>query len=131
MNVNDDIDENVLLISQVDDINLTIIESLLKDSNISFLRKRRGVGNLFKIYFGKSFEVTDIYVTKKDYEKAKELTDVYFALPDADTQEEIEMAVESDVKFLKMSKWVIRIIFAIMGIAFLAAAIVSVISQIS
>jgi len=115
--------DNLLLLSQVDDFNLTMIENLLNESKIPYLLKRRGIGGYFKIAFGGSYEMADIYVSEDDYERSKEITDAYFA--ETVNISEEEMVVESDIRGLKIAKWIIRLLFVIIIVLIVGAAIVN------
>jgi len=118
--------DNLLLLSQVDDFNLTMIENLLNDSQIPYILKRRGIGGYFKIAFNGSYEMADIYVSEDDYERSKEITDAYFAETVNISEEK---AVESDVQGLKAAKWIIRILFAIIIVIIVGAAVVSFVQR--
>ena len=120
--------DNLLLLSQVDDYNVSMVENLLNESKIPYLLKRRGIGGYFKIAFGGSYEMADIYVSEDDYERAKEITDAYFA--ETENIGEEEMVEESDIRGLKTAKWIIRILFAIIIVLIIGAAIASFVQRI-
>jgi len=122
-----DKNENKLLLSQIDDVNLLIIEKLLTDSNIPFMVKRRGMGGYMKIAFGSTYELAHVYVSRSDYETAKEITDIYFALPEE--AEDQELAVEDDIKYLKTGKWIIRIVVAIILLLFSVVIIGTIVEK--
>ncbi|MBQ8141131.1 MAG: DUF2007 domain-containing protein [Clostridia bacterium] len=66
-------DKFELLISVTDNVQLAIIESILKNSKIPYFSKERGSGAAVKVIAGFSIFGTDVFVLKEDFEKAAEL----------------------------------------------------------
>lgn len=66
-------DNSELLITVNDNVQLTIIESILKGENIPYFTKERGSGSAVKVITGFSMFGADIFVLKDDIERAREL----------------------------------------------------------
>ncbi len=79
-----------LLTTVTDRVYQSIIESVLKDNNIPYLSKERGSGSAVKIITGLSMFGTDIFVLKKDFERATELMEILSAEPVVTADEECE-----------------------------------------
>ncbi|MBQ7383651.1 MAG: DUF2007 domain-containing protein [Clostridia bacterium] len=62
-----------LLTTVTDNVQLTIIESILKGAKIPYFSKDRGSGSAVKVIAGYSLFGADIFVMKDDIEKAREL----------------------------------------------------------
>ena len=77
-----------LLTTANDNIYLSITESLLKDNDIPYLVKDRGCGTVVKVVMGFSIFGADVYVLKKDIERASELLEQFTATND--DEEDIE-----------------------------------------
>jgi len=54
-------------------IEIGILENLLSENNINFLKQSRGIGGYLEIATGGNIFGTDIFVGESDYDKAKEL----------------------------------------------------------
>ena len=81
--------DNVVCVRTVyDNVQLAMVESVLIGEKIPYLLKERGAGSSVKIITGFSLYGTDIFVDKKDEERAREVLN---ALLDADA----EMAEEA------------------------------------
>ena len=63
-----------------------MIESVLSDNEIPYLSKERGSGAAVKVITGFSMFGTDIFVLKKDIERAKELLELLNAIPEDDAE---------------------------------------------
>lgn len=67
-------DESLALLTTVYDPSLLmILESILRDAEIPYLKKERGSGNSVKIIAGFSMFGTDLFVLKEQLELAREL----------------------------------------------------------
>lgn len=75
-----------LLVTVNDRVYQSMIESVLTDNEIPFISKERGSGNAVKVIMGFSMFGTDIFVLKKDIERAKELLELLSAVPEDDAE---------------------------------------------
>ncbi len=75
-----------LLTTAYDPTYLAIVESILADANIPYLKKDRGSGAAVRVIMGYSMFGTDIFVLKEHLDTATEL----IAVPDEEQIEEIE-----------------------------------------
>ena len=75
-----------LLTTAYDPTYLAIVESILTDANIPYLKKDRGSGAAVRVIMGYSMFGTDIFVLRDHLETAAEL----IAVPDKEQNEEIE-----------------------------------------
>lgn len=64
------------LIKTSDRIMLSLIESILKENGIPYILKDKGTGGYLKIITGASIYDTEVLVSDKDFEKARELVDL-------------------------------------------------------
>ncbi len=64
------------LIKTSDRIMLSLIESILKENEIPYILKEKGTGGYLKIITGASIYDTEVLVSDKDFEKARELVDL-------------------------------------------------------
>lgn len=92
---------DVFLINTRDDIEASVIEGILSASNIAVTIKYRDAGGYLNIYMGNSVMGTDIYVSEKDYELAKEIISAEI---DAQSEEYIEESEEEKSIFEKEIK---------------------------
>ena len=85
-------DNSELLITVNDNVQLSIIESILKGEKIPYFIKERGIGSAVKVIAGFSMFGADVFVMKDDIEKARELirplSDEELEALDAQTDEE-------------------------------------------
>ena len=66
--------EEKLLYSSTDNLEIDHICALLKDNNITYIKKTDGVGDYLTIATGSLFKYTiKVFVSSSDYEKANEL----------------------------------------------------------
>jgi hypothetical protein len=82
-----------LLLTVNDRIYQSIVESVLKDNDIPFFSKERGSGSAVKIITGFSLFGTDIFVLKRDFDRAKELMEI-LSSGDGETFDDEECSVE-------------------------------------
>ena len=75
-----------LLTTAYDPTYLAIVESILSDANIPYLKKDRGSGAAVRVIMGYSMFGTDVFVLKEHLETATAL----IAMPDEEQSEEIE-----------------------------------------
>jgi len=75
-----------LLTTANDRIYQSIVESVLTDNGIPYISKDRGSGAAVKVITGFSMFGTDIFVLKKDTERAKELLELLSAVPEDDAE---------------------------------------------
>ena len=75
-----------LLTTAYDPTYLAIVESILSDANIPYLKKDRGSGAAVRVIMGYSMFGTDVFVLKEHIEPATEL----IAVPDEEQNEEID-----------------------------------------
>ena len=75
-----------LLTTVNDRIYQAMLESVLSDNEIPYLSKERGSGAAVKVITGFSMFGTDIFVLKKDIERAKELLELLNAIPEDDAE---------------------------------------------
>lgn len=75
-----------LLTTAYDPTYLAIVESILSDAKIPYLKKDRGSGAAVRVIMGYSMFGTDVFVLKEHLETAAEL----IAMPDEEQNEEIE-----------------------------------------
>ena len=66
-----------LLVTTHDNIELSILKSILDGENIPYMVHDRGTGSAMRIIAGYSMFGTDIYVSKDVAEQARELLDAY------------------------------------------------------
>ena len=66
-------DKFELLTTVSDNVQLAIIESILKDAKIPYFAKERGSGSAVKVITGFSIFGADIFVPKEEFEKASAL----------------------------------------------------------
>lgn len=69
--------EEILLFSSLNDYQINEVCAILTENNIPFIRKDDGVGSYMNLYMGHSYQEKSIYVSKKDYDKARELIAVF------------------------------------------------------
>lgn len=69
--------EEILLFSSLNDYQINEVCAMLLENNIPFIRKNDGVGSYMNLYMGHSYQEKSIYVSKKDYDKARELIAVF------------------------------------------------------
>ena len=67
----------VLLTTVTDNMTIGLIEGLLEENHIPFLKQNRGSGGYLQIACGSSPFGTDFYVRQEQLEAAKELLHVY------------------------------------------------------
>lgn len=79
-----------LLTTAYDPTYLAIVESILSDAKIPYLKKDRGSGAAVRVIMGYSMFGTDVFVLKEHLETAAAL----ITMPDEEQSEEIE---EDDV----------------------------------
>ena len=79
-----------LLTTANDRVYLSIIESVLSDNDIPYLVKDRGCGTVVKVVMGFSIFGADVFVLKKDLDKASELIEQFTAVSDDDEYTEDE-----------------------------------------
>ena len=71
-------DEDVELLTTVyDNMELSILRSVLEGENIPYLLKERGSGSSVRIIMGFSMYGTDVFVPKEIFEQAKEVLEAY------------------------------------------------------
>ena len=71
-------DENLeLLITVYDNVELSILRSILEGENVPYLIRERGSGSSVRIIAGFSMFGTDIFVPKTIIEQAKEILEAY------------------------------------------------------
>jgi hypothetical protein len=75
-----------LIISTSDQIQIRMVENLLKEAGIPCFSKYEGYGGYLKVYMGTSVYGIDTYVNDEDYDRAKEIVDVFFAAPPDESQ---------------------------------------------
>lgn len=89
-------------------IDAGIIMELLADNQIPCYKKSQGAGGYMNIYMGYSVFGEDIYVSQKDYQRAKEL--ISNLMPQEEATEPEETNEVYTVPFYKKPKFVARII---------------------
>ncbi len=77
-------EENELLITVFDNVQLCMIRGLLEAEKIPYLVRERGSGSAVKIISGFSLYGSDVFVEKSCIERARDLIDAYVAAPDAE-----------------------------------------------
>lgn len=80
-------EDNELLITVYDNIQLAMVRGLLESEKIPYLVRERGSGSAVKIISGFSLYGSDVFVEKSCIEKARDLIDAYISAPDADGEE--------------------------------------------
>lgn len=71
-------DEDVELLTTVyDNMELSVLRSVLEGENIPYLLKERGSGSSVRIIMGFSMYGTDVFVPKEILEQAKEILEAY------------------------------------------------------
>lgn len=84
--------EEKIVFESNDELLVTQIEALLKDNEITYVRRELGCGSYTTILMGQSFSTKQIVVHENDYEKAMELVNLFndaeFELPDELKEEE-------------------------------------------
>ena len=71
-----------------DRVYLSIVESVLEDNGIPYIVKDRGCGTVVKVVMGYSIFGADVFVLKKDFEKASELIEHFNTNTDDEENEE-------------------------------------------
>lgn len=87
--------EEMQLFSSLNDYQINEVCAILTENNIPFIRKDNGVGSYMNLYMGHSYQEKNIFVGKKDYNKALELISVITANNEDETIEE-ELQEEND-----------------------------------
>ena len=77
-----------LLTTANDRVYLSIVESILQDNEIPYLVKDRGCGAVVKVVMGYSIFGVDVFVLKKDFDKASELMEQMPIAEEEDTEED-------------------------------------------
>ena len=77
-----------LLTTANDRVYLSIVESILQDNEIPYLVKDRGCGTVVKVVMGYSIFGVDVFVLKKDFDKASELMEQMPIAEEEDTEED-------------------------------------------
>ena len=77
-----------LLTTANDRVYLSIVESILQDNEIPYLVKDRGCGTVVKVVMGYSIFAVDVFVLKKDFDKASELMEQMPIAEEEDTEED-------------------------------------------
>ncbi len=91
--------ELINLISVTGNYELAVIEGILDDNNIPFVLNDRGSGSAMRLYFGGSIFGSDILVSKRDYEKAKDLIEgISFDDIESGQLEDIDDSDEYDIE---------------------------------
>ena len=82
-------DDSLALLTTVYDSSLLmILESILKDAEIPYLKKERGCGGVVRILTGYQSFGTDLYVRPEDEERANDVLSPLFEEADAEATEE-------------------------------------------
>ena len=81
--------ESCFLMTVSDQLQAQLLEGLLSQADIPFFTKDKVSGDFMKVLSGYSLYGTDIYIDKRDYEKAKELVDAFFAQPEASDEADL------------------------------------------
>lgn len=87
--------EEILLFSSLNDYQINEICAMLTENNIPFIRKDDGVGSYMNLYMGHSYQEKNIFVSKKDYDKALELISV-ITTDDTDAEDETAEEEQQD-----------------------------------
>lgn len=86
--------EEKIIFESSDELMITQIEALLKDNDITYIRRDLGCGSYMTIIMGQSYSTKQILVSEADFDKAKELIDIFenaeFEIPDELKEEEEE-----------------------------------------
>ena len=77
-------EENELLITVFDNVQLCMIRGILEAEKIPYLVRERGSGSAVKIISGFSLYGSDVFVEKNCIERARDLIDAYVSAPDAE-----------------------------------------------
>lgn len=75
-------EENELLITVFDNVQLCMIRGILEAEKIPYLVRERGSGSAVKIISGFSLYGSDVFVEKSCIERARDLIDAYVSAPD-------------------------------------------------
>ena len=71
-------DENLELLTTVyDNVELSILRSVLEGENVPYMTRERGSGSSVRIIAGYSMFGTDIFVPKAVFERAQEVLEAY------------------------------------------------------
>ncbi|HWT76733.1 MAG TPA: DUF2007 domain-containing protein [Mobilitalea sp.] len=108
----------VKLETAANEINAALIMNLLINNNIPCYKKSKGAGGYMSIYMGYSVFGEDIYVAKKDYQKAREILDELSVTEEPEDTEEDNN--DYKVPFYRKPQIIARIIL----IAYIATMIV-------
>lgn len=79
-------EQEELLITVFDNIQLAMVRGLLEAENIPYLVRERGSGSSVKIISGYSLYGSDVFVEKSCIERARDLVEAYLSAP-ADGEE--------------------------------------------
>ncbi len=86
-------DENLELLTTVyDNVELSVLRSILEGENVPYMIRERGSGSSVRIITGFTMFGTDIFVPKAAFERAKEILEAYRSA--APIPEEDEAPVE-------------------------------------
>ena len=92
--------EEVVLVSNIDDVTISQICAILDENNIPYSKIDEGAGSAMNVYMGFSNLDKRIVVNKEDYEKAKELISPVLTTKEEEGLEEEDLPDElkEDVK---------------------------------
>lgn len=99
--------EEKKLFEDSDELLVKQIESILKENNITYVKKDEGAGSFMNITYGQSFGLAKaIYVSSEDFEKAQNAIEVFneHDLSEEDIPEELKVTPEDIVEDMKASK---------------------------
>lgn len=89
--------EDVELLTTVhDNVELSIVRSILEGENIPYRTRERGSGNVVKVIAGYSMFGTDVFVPKELLNTAQELLDAYRNGEIVEDVEDVEDAQEDE-----------------------------------
>ncbi len=124
---NDSEFEFVFLKNVFDGVEGDIIISLLKSNNISVFRKEKRSGQVLKLYSGRNFYGTDLYVFEHQLEKAKEI--IEFAgikLEDEQQKNEERLDEKEHIKKTRFFRWFIILFFIMPGAIIFVVALINI-----
>lgn len=127
-------DDFCLLLSTFDIVQVSLLQNMLAELHIPSLVKSQGLGTHPKVFLGRSFYPTNIYVNSSDFDRAKELLDSCFSELEGNRDDEIvensdcaptendyEASEKEEIPSYRWRKIIVRIINALFLFVILAA----------
>jgi len=99
------------------EIELNMLEGLMKNNEIPILVKREGTGSYLKIYSGFNYQGMEVYVADEHYKKALEVMEIFNQTQTLEEEETLSIDSSSNDRMRR------RMIFFIISIPLIIAVI--------